>query len=78
MTCFIIVRSERNVDLAFTLIRILYNLKKSQTLTGANLIMCYLIVTPLKFCFHISQVFYYQDVKCREEMYDKDIIMLQV
>uniref|UniRef100_A0A8C4LYA4 E3 ubiquitin-protein ligase n=1 Tax=Equus asinus asinus TaxID=83772 RepID=A0A8C4LYA4_EQUAS len=25
----------------------------------------------------ISQVFYYQDVKCREEMYDKDIIMLQ-
>ncbi|KAM6335570.1 E3 ubiquitin-protein ligase UBR1 isoform 2-T2 [Podargus strigoides] len=26
----------------------------------------------------ISQIFYYQDVKCREEMYDKDIIMLQV
>uniref|UniRef100_A0A8C6RL83 E3 ubiquitin-protein ligase n=1 Tax=Nannospalax galili TaxID=1026970 RepID=A0A8C6RL83_NANGA len=26
----------------------------------------------------ISQVFYYQDVKCREEMYDKDIIMLQM
>ncbi|XP_075470396.1 E3 ubiquitin-protein ligase UBR1 isoform X2 [Ascaphus truei] len=26
----------------------------------------------------ISQVFYYQDVKCREEMYDKDIVMLQV
>ncbi|XP_052039314.1 E3 ubiquitin-protein ligase UBR1 isoform X2 [Apodemus sylvaticus] len=26
----------------------------------------------------ISQVFYYQDVKCREEMYDKDIIMLQI
>ncbi|KAG8560948.1 hypothetical protein GDO81_015191 [Engystomops pustulosus] len=25
----------------------------------------------------ISQVFYYQDVKCREEMYDKDIVMLQ-
>ncbi|KAB1277143.1 E3 ubiquitin-protein ligase UBR1 [Camelus dromedarius] len=23
-------------------------------------------------------VFYYQDVKCREEMYDKDIIMLQI
>lgn len=26
----------------------------------------------------ISQVYYYQDVKCREEMYDKDIVMLQV
>ncbi|CAH2328512.1 E3 ubiquitin- ligase UBR1 isoform X3 [Pelobates cultripes] len=26
----------------------------------------------------ISQVFYYQDVKCREEMYDKDIVMLQI
>lgn len=26
----------------------------------------------------ISQVFYYQDVKCREEMYDKDILMLQI
>uniref|UniRef100_A0A8C5MRZ6 E3 ubiquitin-protein ligase n=1 Tax=Leptobrachium leishanense TaxID=445787 RepID=A0A8C5MRZ6_9ANUR len=26
----------------------------------------------------ISQVFYYQDVKCREEMYDKDIMMLQI
>ncbi|XP_036101829.1 E3 ubiquitin-protein ligase UBR1 isoform X8 [Molossus molossus] len=26
----------------------------------------------------MSQVFYYQDVKCREEMYDKDIIMLQI
>ncbi|ERE70844.1 E3 ubiquitin-protein ligase [Cricetulus griseus] len=24
------------------------------------------------------EVFYYQDVKCREEMYDKDIIMLQI
>lgn len=23
-------------------------------------------------------MFYYQDVKCREEMYDKDIILLQV
>ncbi|KAM4690769.1 E3 ubiquitin-protein ligase UBR1 [Rhinophrynus dorsalis] len=26
----------------------------------------------------VSQVFYYQDVKCREEMYDKDIVMLQI
>lgn len=24
------------------------------------------------------QVYYYQDVKCRDEMYDKDIVMLQV
>lgn len=24
------------------------------------------------------QVYYYQDVKCRDEMYDKDILMLQV
>ncbi|XP_061698857.1 E3 ubiquitin-protein ligase UBR1 [Syngnathoides biaculeatus] len=26
----------------------------------------------------VSQVFYYQDVKCRDEMYDKDILMLQI
>ncbi|OCT68575.1 E3 ubiquitin-protein ligase UBR1 isoform X3 [Xenopus laevis] len=26
----------------------------------------------------VSQVFYYHDVKCREEMYDKDIVMLQI
>uniref|UniRef100_A0AAX7URF3 E3 ubiquitin-protein ligase n=1 Tax=Astatotilapia calliptera TaxID=8154 RepID=A0AAX7URF3_ASTCA len=26
----------------------------------------------------VSQVYYYQDVKCRDEMYDKDIVMLQV
>uniref|UniRef100_A0A8D0C1I8 E3 ubiquitin-protein ligase n=1 Tax=Salvator merianae TaxID=96440 RepID=A0A8D0C1I8_SALMN len=26
----------------------------------------------------ISQMFYYHDVKCREEMYDKDIILLQI
>lgn len=26
----------------------------------------------------VSQVYYYQDVKCREEMYDKDIVMLQI
>ncbi|KAG8449458.1 hypothetical protein GDO86_016202 [Hymenochirus boettgeri] len=26
----------------------------------------------------VSQVFYYHDVKCREEMYDKDILMLQI
>lgn len=25
-----------------------------------------------------QQVYYYQDVKCRDEMYDKDILMLQV
>lgn len=25
-----------------------------------------------------EQVYYYQDVKCRDEMYDKDVIMLQV
>lgn len=56
----------------------LYNLKTSQTLTDADLIVHYFIISLLKFCFHISQVFYYQDVKCREEMYDKDIIMLQV
>lgn len=24
------------------------------------------------------QVYYYQDVKCRDEMYDKDVLMLQV
>ncbi|XP_076130884.1 E3 ubiquitin-protein ligase UBR1 [Alosa pseudoharengus] len=26
----------------------------------------------------VSQVYYYQDVKCREEMYDKDISILQI
>ena len=26
----------------------------------------------------LHQVYYYQDVKCRDEMYDKDILMLQV
>ncbi|KAK2826083.1 hypothetical protein Q5P01_020297 [Channa striata] len=26
----------------------------------------------------VSQVYYYQDVKCRDEMYDKDILMLQI
>ncbi|XP_058471362.1 E3 ubiquitin-protein ligase UBR1 isoform X1 [Solea solea] len=26
----------------------------------------------------VSQVYYYQDVKCREEMYDKDVLMLQI
>uniref|UniRef100_A0A668W7K6 E3 ubiquitin-protein ligase n=1 Tax=Oreochromis aureus TaxID=47969 RepID=A0A668W7K6_OREAU len=26
----------------------------------------------------VSQVYYYQDVKCRDEMYDKDIVMLQI
>ncbi|XP_073725595.1 E3 ubiquitin-protein ligase UBR1 [Misgurnus anguillicaudatus] len=26
----------------------------------------------------VSQVYYYQDVKCRTEMFDKDIIMLQI
>uniref|UniRef100_A0A667XTB6 E3 ubiquitin-protein ligase n=1 Tax=Myripristis murdjan TaxID=586833 RepID=A0A667XTB6_9TELE len=26
----------------------------------------------------VSQIYYYQDVKCRDEMYDKDILMLQV
>ncbi|XP_029972547.1 E3 ubiquitin-protein ligase UBR1 isoform X2 [Salarias fasciatus] len=26
----------------------------------------------------VSQVYYYTDVKCREEMYDKDILMLQI
>ncbi|CAG5866408.1 unnamed protein product [Menidia menidia] len=26
----------------------------------------------------VSQVYYYQDVKCRYEMYDKDIVMLQI
>uniref|UniRef100_A0A5S6L4L3 E3 ubiquitin-protein ligase n=1 Tax=Xenopus tropicalis TaxID=8364 RepID=A0A5S6L4L3_XENTR len=26
----------------------------------------------------VSQVFYYHDVKCREEMYDKDVVMLQI
>ncbi|KAM4013622.1 E3 ubiquitin-protein ligase UBR1 isoform 1-T1 [Anomaloglossus baeobatrachus] len=26
----------------------------------------------------VSQVFYYKDVKCREEMFDKDIVMLQL
>ncbi|XP_015206315.2 E3 ubiquitin-protein ligase UBR1 isoform X1 [Lepisosteus oculatus] len=26
----------------------------------------------------VSQVYYYQDVKCRDEMFDKDIIMLQI
>ncbi|TKS86434.1 E3 ubiquitin-protein ligase UBR1 [Collichthys lucidus] len=25
----------------------------------------------------VSQVYYYQDVKCRDEMYDKDVLMLQ-
>lgn len=25
-----------------------------------------------------KQVYYYQDVKCRDEMFDKDIVMLQV
>ncbi|XP_072545545.1 E3 ubiquitin-protein ligase UBR1 isoform X1 [Salminus brasiliensis] len=26
----------------------------------------------------VSQVYYYQDVKCRDEMFDKDILMLQI
>ncbi|XP_077394028.1 E3 ubiquitin-protein ligase UBR1 isoform X1 [Festucalex cinctus] len=26
----------------------------------------------------VSQVYYYQDVKCRDEMYDKDVLMLQI
>ncbi|CAN9502154.1 unnamed protein product [Ophioblennius macclurei] len=26
----------------------------------------------------VSQVYYYTDVKCREEMYDKDVLMLQI
>uniref|UniRef100_A0A7N6ALT7 E3 ubiquitin-protein ligase n=1 Tax=Anabas testudineus TaxID=64144 RepID=A0A7N6ALT7_ANATE len=26
----------------------------------------------------VSQVYYYQDVKCRDEMYDKDVVMLQI
>uniref|UniRef100_A0AAY4AXF0 E3 ubiquitin-protein ligase n=1 Tax=Denticeps clupeoides TaxID=299321 RepID=A0AAY4AXF0_9TELE len=26
----------------------------------------------------VSQVYYYQDVKCRDEMYDKDVMMLQI
>ncbi|XP_076014612.1 E3 ubiquitin-protein ligase UBR1 [Genypterus blacodes] len=26
----------------------------------------------------VSQIYYYQDVKCRDEMYDKDILMLQI
>ncbi|XP_017331926.1 E3 ubiquitin-protein ligase UBR1 [Ictalurus punctatus] len=26
----------------------------------------------------VNQVYYYQDVKCRDEMFDKDIIMLQI
>uniref|UniRef100_A0A8C2DQF1 E3 ubiquitin-protein ligase n=1 Tax=Cyprinus carpio TaxID=7962 RepID=A0A8C2DQF1_CYPCA len=26
----------------------------------------------------VSQVYYYQDLKCRDEMFDKDIIMLQI
>ncbi|XP_034051112.1 E3 ubiquitin-protein ligase UBR1 isoform X2 [Thalassophryne amazonica] len=26
----------------------------------------------------VSQVYYYHDVKCRDEMYDKDILMLQI
>ncbi|KAM9571365.1 E3 ubiquitin-protein ligase UBR1-like isoform 1-T2 [Salvelinus alpinus] len=25
----------------------------------------------------VSQVYYYQNVKCRDEMFDKDVIMLQ-
>ena len=29
-------------------------------------------------CYFARQVYYYQDVKCREEMYDKDVIILQV
>lgn len=40
---------------------------------------CLLKVNSFNICLpFLSQVFYYQDVKCREEMYDKDIIMLQV
>ncbi|KAJ7990733.1 hypothetical protein DPEC_G00289980 [Dallia pectoralis] len=26
----------------------------------------------------VSQVYYYQDVKCRDEMFDKDVVMLQI
>lgn len=40
---------------------------------------CLLQINSFSICLpFLSQVFYYQDVKCREEMYDKDIIMLQV
>lgn len=35
------------------------------------------ILRTLNKIFH-EQVYYYQDVKCRDEMYDKDVIMLQV
>lgn len=37
-----------------------------------------LFVSKLIHVVSHHQVYYYQDVKCRDEMYDKDIVMLQV
>lgn len=75
MTCFTIIHSERNMELAF-------NKDALQFEEVSDIDWCrfesVLLHIHFKFCFRISQVFYYQDVKCREEMYDKDIIMLQV
>lgn len=41
------------------------------------LINYFSIINKFSFVSH-DQVYYYQDVKCRDEMYDKDILMLQV
>lgn len=65
---------ERNTDFLL-LNKCVVHFEKPQSLTDACLVVCYFISL---FWFFVSQVFYYQDVKCREEMYDKDIIMLQV
>lgn len=44
-------------------------------------LMVFLLLLIVCSCIRVvwpDQVYYYQDVKCRDEMYDKDILMLQV
>uniref|UniRef100_A0AAY4AT50 E3 ubiquitin-protein ligase n=1 Tax=Denticeps clupeoides TaxID=299321 RepID=A0AAY4AT50_9TELE len=66
----------------------------SRLLAGENLDFTYLVEHPLRCVVLaaqvsaemwrrnglslVSQVYYYQDVKCRDEMYDKDVMMLQI
>lgn len=75
MTCFTIVHSERNMELAFN--KDALQFEEVSDIDWCSFESVLLHISTLNFVF-VSQVFYYQDVKCREEMYDKDIIMLQV
>lgn len=75
MTCFTIIHSERNMELAFN--KDALQFEEVSDIDWCRFESVLLHISTLNFVF-VSQVFYYQDVKCREEMYDKDIIMLQV